>query len=270
MNLAFSTLCCPDWPLDRIIAGAVENGVGGIDFRGIGAEIDVTRLIGFTVQLDHTLSILREAKLQMPCLNTSIALLSPGDRCWEAMLDECHRHAHLAGRSQTKFVRIFGGSLPKSHARPEALLIAHRRLRQIIKICQAHGCRPIVQTHDDWVRASAMNELLDGFGPEEVGVLWDIEHPFRAGESPRQTVAGLGGFLAHVHIKDCSVESEMSIPCLLGQGDLPMGECLLALKEAAYKGWFCLETEKRWRPEAPAPEMSIPHFARYMRSKAAP
>ncbi len=70
-------LSCPAWDLPRIIDAAVANKIGGIDFRGLGAEIDITRLPEFDVRLDETMNTLRRRGLSMPCLNTSVTLVSP-------------------------------------------------------------------------------------------------------------------------------------------------------------------------------------------------
>src|SRR5918999_2814257 len=112
MHLCFSTLGCPDWTLGQIVDAAAANGIEGIDFRGLGPEIDVTKLPAFNAELDATLAHLRERGLSMPCLNTSVTLVSPSPERWQAMLDECHRYATLAGRTGTRLVRVFGGGVP--------------------------------------------------------------------------------------------------------------------------------------------------------------
>jgi sugar phosphate isomerase/epimerase len=272
VRLSISTLSCPEWPLERIIAVAAENGIAGIEFRGLQKEIDVTRLIDFTVKLEKTLVILRHAGVSMPCLSTSVTLLAPAGRRWEAMIDECHRYAELAGAAATPFLRIFGGTPPSELSRAEALSLARRRLRQLIKMCRNFNVRPLVETHDEWSTSQQVLELFEGLTPQDAGVLWDVEHPFRRGESPEETVRQLGPFLAHVHFKDSVRVGERTRPTLLGQGEVPLDECVRALKDAGYSGWIGLETERRWYADAPEPEKSIPHFAAFMnqsvRSKA--
>jgi sugar phosphate isomerase/epimerase len=264
VKLSVSTLTCPDWPLERIIATAREYGLAGIEFRGLQKEIDITRLIAFTVHLDQTLAGLRAANLAMPCLKTSVTLLAPPGQRWEAMMEECHRYAELAAAAGTPFIRIFGGQTPSGLEPSEALSLARRRLRQIVKLCHSRKCRPLIETHDDWATAPKMMELLEGMNPAEAAVLWDIEHPFRAGETPAETVEGLGEFLAHVHFKDSRRIGEHIVPTLMGDGNLPIRDCQRALNRSGYAGWICLETEKRWYADAPEPEQSIPHFASYM------
>lgn len=294
MKLAVSTLTCPAWPLERIIGVAAEYGIRGIEFRGLEAEIDVTRLLAFSVHLPKTLSALQKANLAICCLGTSVTLLSPvGDR-WEEMLEECRRYAILAGESGARIIRIFGGRPPAGLSRQEALTLARRRLRQVVKICSPCSCRPLIQTHDAWSTAGEVLELLEGFDPLEAAVLWDVEGTCRRGEPPEQTAGRLAGFLAHVHWKDSrpscerpavsGVERpaasrverpavsgvERSVPALIGQGDLPLRDCRVALKAAGYSGWISLETEKRWRDDAPDPDKSIPHFAAEMRRSLPP
>src|SRR5262245_18248660 len=128
MKLCFSTLGCPAWTLQQMVECASANGIGGIDFRGLQDEIDVTKLPLFNEFIDETLAMLRSNGLQMPCLNTSVTLLAPAGR-WNDMLAECQRTASLAERSGTRFFRIFGGAPAAELAYGEARALARRRLR---------------------------------------------------------------------------------------------------------------------------------------------
>jgi sugar phosphate isomerase/epimerase len=266
-RLSFSTLSCPNWSFEQIIDAAVRFGVQGIDFRGIGSEIDITRLPIFANgALDATMRAVRQHHLELPCFNTSVTLVSPAPQRWQEMLDECRRYAQLAQRTGTRLIRIFGGGVPKEMSRDEGRLMAERHLRQVIKICRSFECTPLVETHDDWSTSGQVLELLHEQDPRDVGVLWDIEHSWRRGESPIDTVTALRRFLRHVHIKDSRTVDGTRVPTLLAEGDLPLRECIHALRETGYDGWICLEAEKRWHTqETPEPEVTIPQFVRFMR-----
>ena len=93
MKLAISTLCCPAWDLQQIAEAAVQSGIEGIDFRGIGTEIDITALPQFGADFDTTLRLLRERKISLPCFNTSVTLLSPSPQRWDAMERKQHSDA---------------------------------------------------------------------------------------------------------------------------------------------------------------------------------
>jgi len=278
MKLSFSTLSCPTWSLHQMIDAATENGYTGIDFRGIDDEIDITKLAAFGEALPATLALLRDAGLSMPCLNTSVTLVSPAADRWQAMLDECQRYAQVAGRAGTKFLRIFGGGVPSGMSRDEALNMATRHLRQVVKICRGNGggaggqgggqggCMPLIETHDDWTTSDQVLELIHEFSPDEVGVLWDTEHTYRRGEAPLDTATRLRRFIRHTHFKDSvRKENNKNSPRLMGEGDLPLASFVEALRSIDYDGWACLEAEKRWHAETPEPEQSIPHFATFMR-----
>jgi sugar phosphate isomerase/epimerase len=265
-KLCFSTLICPTWTLEQIIASGASSGVRGIDFRGVGGEIDITRLPEFDPNdgLMVTINSLRRAGLQMPCLNTSVTLVTPASERWQQMLDECSRHAQIDALRETRFLRIFGGSIPKEMSRDEGLSLAQRHLRQLIKICHGSGSQVLIETHDDWSTSAPILELIHEFSPEEVGILWDIEHPFRRGESPEETATALRRYIRHVHIKDSVRAASHNEPKLLGEGDLPIAQCVHVLRETGYEAWYSLETEKRWHADAPEPEQSLPQFVSYM------
>lgn len=269
MKLCISTLGCPTWSLQQIIDGCAQAGIEGVDFRGLGNEIDVTKLPEFNERLPETLSALRARGLSMPCLNSSITLVTPAPERWKQMLDECQRTAQLAARTGTTMMRIFGGKVPNDLGHEEARLLAHRHLRQLIKICAANGCQVVVETHDDWSTSNEVLALVSEFTPDEVGVLWDIEHPYRKGESPDATAERLGKWIRHVHVKDSVRQGTRNAPRLLGEGDVPITACVRLLKQQGYDGWLCLESEKRWHTDAADPEVAFPQFASFMREAGA-
>jgi len=265
-RLSFSTLACPAWTLRQIMENAAADGYQGVDFRGIGDEIDITKLPAFNAEIDATLSFFREFNLAMPCLNTSVTLVSPSPQRWQEMLDECHRYALLAEKTGTTMLRVFGGAVPTELSRGEAVTLARRHLRQLINMCRSSGCRPVLETHDAWIRVADVMELLREYSPDEVGVLWDTEHTYRAGEAPVETVSGLKRFIQHTHFKDSLHIDGKNSPRLMGEGDLPIAACLDALQSMDYAGYCSLATEKRWHSAAPEAEVSVPQFAQYMRA----
>ncbi|MBC8107763.1 MAG: sugar phosphate isomerase/epimerase [Anaerolineae bacterium] len=267
MKLCFSTLACPEWTLDQIVHAARENNIGGVDFRGLGAEIDVTKLPAFNEGLSETLNLFRRNDLQMPCLNTSVTLVSPPDR-WTAMLEECLRTAELASKTETRFMRIFGGAVPKEMSREEARAMGHRHLRQLTKITLPLRVQILLETHDQWTTSAEVLSMIGEFDSAEVSVLWDLQNPFRRGETPAETVRALGDRIRHVHVKDCLAPppgETKAVPKFLGEGDVPIVECVKALQSIGYEGWYCLEAEKRWIASTQEPAETIPQFAKFMR-----
>ena len=52
---------------------------------------------------------------------------------------------------------------------------------------------------------------------------------------------------------------------LLGSGEVPVKEQVKVLAKAGYKGYYCLEWEKKWHPEIEEPEVAFPQYATAMR-----
>ncbi|GIW77683.1 MAG: hypothetical protein KatS3mg104_2746 [Phycisphaerae bacterium] len=264
MKLCISTLVCPTWTFDQIVKACHTYGVNGIDFRGIADEIDITKLPLFTTRLPETLKVLARHHLKMPCLNLSATLITTEPDRWNDFLGEVQRYAQLAHQSQTRYLRIFGGRVPQDMSRAFAQDLARRHLKQLLRITSGLDVRIAWETHDDWCTSDEMLPVLEHFSPEELGVLWDIEHPFRRGEEPERTAERMKSYICHVHIKDSERIDNRNFPRLLGEGNLPIVPTLKALKSIGYSGWYCLETEKRWHSEAPEPDQSISQFVRFM------
>lgn len=269
-KLCFSTLVCPDWTLPQMASAAADAGIAGIDFRGIGPELDITVLPDFTDDLATTLTLLESRGISMPCLNTSVTLLEFDAAAWSRSLEEYARYARLARRTGTRMLRVFGGSIPADTSYAAALENVRVHLRELVQINgRINGgtdCIPVLESHDNFRTADQVLAVVDAVPARSAAILWDIEHTYRAGECPADTVRLLGSRIKHVHVKDVLIKNG-AVVCstLLGQGNLPVAQAMRCLAQHGYDGWLSLETEKRWRPDAPAPESSVPQFAAFTR-----
>lgn len=265
-KLCFSTLCCPDWSIGEVIDRAATLGFGGVEFRGLGAALDITTTPAFTRDLPTTLSAIRSRGLAVASLDSSVRLFEPDEQRWRVALEEFTRYVDLANKSEAKLIRIFPGSVGQFDKASQRT-IAGRRLKQLIKIAAGSGARPALETHDaHHSTAAACVELLADIPAADLAVIWDVRHSVRNGEEIATSISLLGDRLAHIHIKDSKIVDHAEIATLVGQGDLPIADAVRAAEEAGFTGWFSLEMERRWNPQAPPPEQSLPAFISWMKS----
>ena len=100
---------------------------------------------------------------------------------------------------------------------------------------------------------------------DAVAALWDTHHPYRfASETPGKTVQNLGAYIKYVHIKDSVVENGIIQYRMMGEGDLPIDDMMLALRSINYEGYVSLEWVKRWAADLDDAGVVFPHFANYM------
>src|SRR5258707_12246917 len=76
MKLSFSTLGCPNWSFDEIVRRASQYGYDGVAFRGLGGELDLTKVPEFSpAERPNTRRRLREAGLATSMVLTSAAIM---------------------------------------------------------------------------------------------------------------------------------------------------------------------------------------------------
>lgn len=268
-RLSFTTLACPEWDIAQVIAAAVENGYGAIDFRGYRGTTDITQNDEFKgASLREIAARIADAGLEVSCLSSSAKMSSATDRIREDSLEMIRRYAELCHALGSRQVRIFGGAT-KDIGDPVAN--AAESLVAAASIARDAGITIAVETHDDWTDSSRLLQVFERAGwPEGAGFLWDVHHPYRFhGEAPGFTARNLSRRLVNTHWKDSApTPGGTFAPCLSGEGDVPFGDLLKVLSEIGYDGWFTFEWEKKWHPEIPGPEIAIPQFARQMRALA--
>ena len=266
MKLAFTTLACPDWPLEEIVRRASGWGYDGVDFRGLLDEVDVTRRPEFTTDLVHTKRLLANHGLRVSCISTSAryAVLEPEER--QDQFDETVRNLDLAAALDAPLLRVFAGEMQEGETVDSVFSLVVDGLRRMGEEAAERDVTLGVETHDDWTASALMARLMTEVDHPHVGVVWDLHHPYRmTGESPQETLGLLGPYVVNVHVKD-SVPADGGYEyVLVGEGDVPLHEMLARLEEDGYDGYATLEWEKRWHPELAGPEVALPHYVQTMR-----
>ena len=109
--LAFSTLACPDWSIETIIAKASAFGYDGIEWRG-----------GPQGHVQPTMPAARIAVLEKMSMDTGLiavavtaytTFVSGLEQERQANLDELRRYVDLAAELDAPYVRTFLGELPE-------------------------------------------------------------------------------------------------------------------------------------------------------------
>lgn len=267
--LAFTTLACPDWSWEQTIQKAVEYGYQGVELRGVEGEMDLTKAAPFTGnQLAATKRELADRGLAIPCLDTSCRFdqeASLGNN-----IDEGKRHIDLAAALDAPCIRVFGDRIPDSRSREKIIGQVVAGLLALAQHAEGTSVQVLLESHGDFARSQNLLDVLRAVHHPQVGVLWDVHHPFRFFSEPvAETYEKLKNRIRHVHLKNSVSTNEGLRYSLMSQGDVPLVEVLRLLSSGGYDGWIAFEWEKRWHPEIEEPEIALPDFVRVLRAAEA-
>ena len=263
MKIAFSTLGCPNFNWPEIYSMAKDLGFDGIEIRGLGEDIFTVNAKPFTVdQIEQTINKLSSLHLTIPCLSSS-SCLKFQEKAKENY-QEIIQYIALASKLGTPYIRILGdlNPQPDGEVDDEIVLAA---LKDLIPIAEEKGVTLLIETNGVYSDTARLRKLLDNAASDAVAALWDIHHPYRfAGETPQKTVQNLGAYIKYVHVKDSIVVNDKIQYKMMGEGDLPIDDIMLALSSIKYDGYISLEWVKRWAADLDDAAVVFPHFINFM------
>ncbi|MCP4639934.1 MAG: sugar phosphate isomerase/epimerase [bacterium] len=270
-----TTLGCPAWDLATIVSNLSTYGYDAVDFRGVGDEIDVTKLAAFTTGLGETRRMLDDVGLAASCVSSSIRVCDAQAR--DASLEEARRTIPVALGLGAPSVRVFGGGDVEASSRDDLAKVGAETVSALLALDGAGQIQWCFETHDHWIVARDVNLLLDAVQAENFGVVWDVGHTTRVGdEDPAQSWAAYGSRVFNTHFKDAVYDPYYPpkmddgwhyVP--LGEGTLPLAEAVHLLRDNGYSGYLTLEHEKRWHGELAEPESAFPQALGWFREALA-
>jgi sugar phosphate isomerase/epimerase len=160
------------------------------------------------------------------------------------------------------YVRVFGNKYLPGVARDATVAHIARGLRTLGDYAGPRGVVVLLETHGDFTDSPTLLELMRRADSPHVALLWDAHHTFAFGrEQPEPTLAAIGGYVRHVHLKDSVPAGNDRRYVLTGTGEVPVARQVAALVRSGYRGVYSFEWEKRWHPEIEEPEVAFPQFA---------
>ena len=254
--VTFSTLACPDWSREKVIAKAAEFGYQGIEWRG-GPQGHVQP--SMTAQEKRALRKMSEDMgLLALAVTTYTSFVSPLQEERQSNIDELNRYADLAAELGATYVRAFLGELTeKINLDADLSRNISACLNEASVYSTSLGVRIAVEPHDDFARSSVVLPILTQAHPD-VLVIWDIGNAFAAGEDPSEGYELLKDRIAYVQVKDGIRSGAQWQLCNLGQGNVPLSKAFELLVMQNYRGAFSVEWEYAWHPELSPPEKALP------------
>lgn len=259
MKLSFTTLSCPKWTWKQIIEQASNSGYDGIEIRGVLDTMETVKIQELTDEnLKNTLEELRKRNLEIPCLDTS-CFFDDASKV-KPSLKEGKETIDLAQKMGVKYIRVFGDSIKEGDYDATA-----QRIADALDILGEYGdgknVMPLLETHGDFSGSKPVLDVLSRATNKNIGVLWDINHPYRrSGEEMMYTALKLAPYIKHVHLKDSEGEGADAPLKMVGEGTIPIVKTLKALKAIGYNDYLSYEWEKRWHEDIEDPEIALPKY----------
>jgi len=254
---AFSTLACPSWTLEQALANGREYGYRGVELRLVDGELIEDSMPA--TERARVGALLAESGLDLVAVDSSIRLTGGEPKVVAAQI-ACF--LELAAGWGSPLIRVFGGPGERGNA--------VQALRSAARESERSGVRIGLETHDEFSSVAAVAAVLDEVDSPAAGAVWDIVHTNRVGETAAEVVSRLGARILDVHVKDARRTNRSGTWAdgfgyvLLGEGEVPVRECVEELQRAGYKHWVVAEWEKRWHPEIEEPEVALPQHARFL------
>ena len=267
MKLAFSTLGCPNWELERIAQAAHAFGYEGVELRAVGGDLDLLNRSEFRPwAVATTRQWFADQGLSVCCVDSSCTFDSLDEHERRHQVEIAIRHCELSAQLDSQLVRVFPDRIPKGSTREQTRDNIASSLKEVAENCP-DSVRVGLETHGDFARAEAAAEIVKLAANPRVALIWDVANALNAGDSIEESAIGVSPYLAHVHLRDASYVAgqEHWQPVLAGRGNVSFEDAVGELERMQYDGYICFEWEKYWHPDIEDPEIALPDFANAMR-----
>ncbi len=242
-----------------IISLAADMGFEAIEFTDLSAPEGMT-------EADFACAIREESeKCGIPVVNYTIGADFLNCADIEAEIDRVCKKADIAkilGAGGMRHDATGGYRDERKHytSFDTALPILIKGCKGVTEYAKTIGVETMVENHGQFCQESTRVErLMGGVNDANFGWLVDIGNFLCADDEPAKAVGIAAPFAKHVHVKDFHVKSGSEFDpgrgffttrngtylrgAILGQGNVPVYQCLKTIKRSGYDGYVSIEFE---------------------------
>ena len=245
---------------DELFCAARDAGFTGIELHGLPDGLFGPGKPFSPGRIGATGRELSDSGFAVTCID-SVCDITDASAADENLLEisEC---VEAAAKLRCRYVRIRAGAGEREGADEAAAAL----IRRALPVAEADRIVLLIETAGIYADTSRLSDLLNTFASDSLGALWDLNHPWRdRGESAEDVIEHLGAHIKHVHIRDSAALPGGGVKyCLVGEGDLPLGEMLDALRSVGYAGFVSCECIPSDFEDIADKSILLPHFCGYM------
>ena len=261
MNLSFSTKGWHNSSFEDFCDIAEDLGFKGIELHNIHNRLFTDKDGAFhDYTAAATLRKLYERKLKLTCIDTICDVSDSSEE--EATLEEIGACINIAKNLHIPYIRL------RAHAdySEESFEAVAALLEKAVPMAQESKVVLLLETSGMFADTAKLRDMLERFACDDLAALWNVSAAYQsAGEEPEAVIRNLGAYVKHIHISD-SKKSENGIEyCLVGDGELPLNDVMLALRSVNFDGFISLVWNPEWCKEIDDMEIVFAQFVNYMK-----
>lgn len=258
IKTAFSTLGCPGWTWNRIIAEAKKSGIDALELRGVSGELDIMKIPELSPEImARTRKELGNIKISN--FGSSVKLDTPV--LFDKNIEDGKVCIDRCSEIGIKAIRIFGDTVPVGEGEIEALCDIAEGINLLCGYAADKNVEIWLEVHGNMNTTERMAVIQKAVTAPNFGFVWDVAHsdrvyfdnfmPFYKQIKPQ---------IKHIHIKDHIRKYGKTELTDVGSGDIPLIKIITTLINDGYDGYFSLEWEKQWHPELKDLDEELPYF----------
>ena len=258
MKLSFSTKGWHNRTFDDFCEIAKDLRFSGIELHNVSNTLFTDKDSAFQEYATAaTLRKMYEQKITIPCIS-SICDISD-EKTVESATAEVRECIRIAKNLHIPYIRVRANKHDDGDTER-----VEKFLSNILPECEEIGVTLLIETSGLYCDTAKLRDMLQLFACDSIAALWDTYSPyFIENEAPERTIENLGAYIKHIHVKD-AVRDGKNHFCLMGEGELPIKEMILALRSVNYDGFVSLEWNPDWCKEIDDMEIILSQFENFM------
>ena len=267
MKFAFSTVSCPAWDFETVVARASEYGYDGVEIRAFSNESVLTAANVFLSDPNKIRGLFEGKGIEICCLASSIAMTQDRKRD-RALADDLRRHIDTAQAIGCPVIKIFDTQAKPGWSRANVGILLSNWLMPLADYAAERGVVIAIENALSFRNAKELWAIVDRMNHPSVGVAWDLFNAAMVGEPPSYSVPTLNSKIVYTQVKDAKLGSLGATYVKIGDGDVKVRDFMRRLRGVGYDGYVTVEWEKAWLPNLAEPEEILPHAIEKLREWA--
>jgi len=267
MKIGFSSLICPDWDLDKIVASASTMGFDGVELCGLRGECRLPLVPELARDPGQVRQKFADSKVELVCLGAPAALSSTRRREVADQQASIVEHIELAAKLGCPQVRIRSGDLDRVDHRRAALSRIAEALASLAPIASQFNVTLVVENGGDFPSSQDLWFMIDAVAHPAVQACWSQCNALIVRERATLSIPRLGSRIGLLHLCDARLDArgialEYKTP---GEGDTQIARQIELLKGLTYDRYLMFAPAPAMSGSRPNAEQVLPGVAEYLR-----